>query len=32
MHHTGLQKQMPVGVAEELQEVLAKEGEREAEA
>jgi hypothetical protein len=32
MHYTGSQKEMPVGVAEELQEVLAEEVESEAEA
>jgi hypothetical protein len=32
VHHTRSQEEVLVGVAEELQEVLAKEGEREAEA
>jgi hypothetical protein len=31
MHHTGSQKEVPIGVDEELQKVLAKESEPEAE-
>jgi hypothetical protein len=32
MHHTGSQEEVPVGIAEELQEVLVEEGELEVEA
>jgi hypothetical protein len=32
MHHTGSQEEVPIGIVEELQQVLREEGEPKAEA